>query len=99
MRDLSVFAEHAFDLILHSISNLCVPDVRPVWRECHRVLRTGGALAGEALVFGHTLTGLIAGQLDAGFAMTGFYEDFQPQPRFLVDRYLPTFLATRALKR
>jgi len=23
-------------------------------------------------------------------------EDWQPQPRFLIDRYLPTFLATRA---
>ncbi|PTN49804.1 SAM-dependent methyltransferase, partial [Achromobacter xylosoxidans] len=28
----------------------------------------------------------------------GFYEDEQPQPRFLIDRFLPTFLATYAVK-
>ncbi|MCW3465851.1 class I SAM-dependent methyltransferase [Chitinophaga nivalis] len=54
--------------------------------------------AGEALVFGHSLTDLIGGQTKAGFVLTGFYEDFQPRPRFLVDHYLPTFLATRAVK-
>ena len=32
-------------------------------------------LAGEALEFGHTLTEQIGGQLDAGFILTGFYED------------------------
>jgi len=51
---------------------------------------------GEALTFGHSLGDLIAGQLDAGFVIDRFMEDWQPQPRFLIDRYLPTFLATRA---
>ena len=46
--------------------------------------------------FGHSLTELIGGQLDAGFIIDRFMEDWQPQPRFLIDRYLPTFLATRA---
>ncbi|BCL75914.1 hypothetical protein JHS3_16500 [Jeongeupia sp. HS-3] len=146
MRDLSAFADASFDLIVHPISNLYVPDVRPVWRECRRVLVPGGALLasfynpvvfvgdrdpawleqgvvkphytlpysdvadldaealaqkrqnGEALVFGHSLTDLIAGQTDAGLAITGFYEDAQPNPRFLLDRYMPTFLATRAVR-
>ena len=51
---------------------------------------------GEALTFGHSLGELIGGQLDAGFVVERFMEDWQPQPRFLIDRYLPTFLATRA---
>lgn len=44
MRDLGVFADASFDVIFHPISNLYVPDVRPVWRECARVLTTGGRL-------------------------------------------------------
>ena len=54
--------------------------------------------AGEAVVFGHSLSDLIGGQLAAGFLLDGFYEDDAPQPRFLIDRYMPTFLATRAIK-
>ncbi len=146
MRDLSAFADASFDCIVHPISNLYVPDVRPVWRECFRVLRHGGRLLssfynpvvfvgdrapelaeqglirprfklpysdvrdlssdelaakqarGDALVFGHSLAEQIGGQLEAGFLLKGFYEDEQPQPRFLIDRYLPTFLATYAIK-
>lgn len=146
MRDLSAFADQSFDVVFHPISNLYVPDVRPVWRECFRVLRPGGSLLssfynpvvfvgdrdpalaeqglirplhalpyadvdaldpaaltakrarGEALVFGHTLQDQIGGQLDAGFVLAGFHEDRQPRPRFVIDRYLPTFLATRAVK-
>jgi SAM-dependent methyltransferase len=44
MRDLSRFADESFDLVFHPVSNLFVPDVRPVWRESFRVLRRGGAL-------------------------------------------------------
>ncbi|MTJ84111.1 MAG: class I SAM-dependent methyltransferase [Telmatospirillum sp.] len=53
---------------------------------------------GEALVFGHSLTDLIGGQLAQGFVIDGFLEDWQPSPRFVIDRFLPTFLATRARK-
>lgn len=146
MRDLSAFADASFDIVFNPISNLYVPDIRPVWRECFRVLRSGGTLLcsfynpvvfvgdrdpayleqgmirprfslpysdleqldpqvladkqarGEALVFGHGLGEQIGGQLQAGFVLTGFHEDHQPTPRFLIDRYLPTFLATRARK-
>lgn len=44
MRDLSAFADGAFDLVFHPCSNCFVEDVRPVWRECFRVLRPGGVL-------------------------------------------------------
>ncbi|EPT1736726.1 SAM-dependent methyltransferase, partial [Providencia stuartii] len=33
-----------------------------------------------------------------GFQLAGFYEDWQPNPRFVIDHYLPTFLATFAIK-
>jgi SAM-dependent methyltransferase len=44
MRDLSIFDDESLDLIVHPVSNVFVPDVRPVWREAFRVLRPGGAL-------------------------------------------------------
>ena len=44
MADLSVFGASVFDLIVHPVSNLFVPDIRPVWQEAYRVLRPGGAL-------------------------------------------------------
>ena len=44
MHDLSCFAEASFDLIVHPASNCFAPAILPVWRECFRVLRPGGAL-------------------------------------------------------
>jgi len=44
MRDLSMFPEGAFALVVHPCSNAFVPEVRPVWREAFRVLRPGGVL-------------------------------------------------------
>lgn len=44
MADLSRFGDGAFDLIFHPCSNCFVPDVRPVWSECFRVLKPGGTL-------------------------------------------------------
>ena len=142
MRDLSAFASDTFDLIVHPVSNVFVPDVRPVWREAFRVLRPGGAMLagfcnpvlyifdqerldeGELVVrhkipysdltsltdderaryvddmqpmeFGHSLTDQIGGQVDAGFVVAGFYEDVWPGT--LLHAYLPTYIATRALK-
>ena len=44
MRDLGRFADASFDLIFHPVSNLFVPELSPVWRECFRVLRPSGRL-------------------------------------------------------
>lgn len=44
MRDLSRFADGSFDLVLNPISNCFIPEVAPVWKECFRVLRSGGSL-------------------------------------------------------
>ncbi len=38
------FADGAFDLIFHPVSNCYVEEVNPIWRECFRVLRRGGVL-------------------------------------------------------
>jgi SAM-dependent methyltransferase len=142
MRDLSRFADGSFDLVFHPVSNLFVPDVRPVWREAFRVLRRGGALlagfmnpafyifgsqdeghdrlevkyrlpfsdledldpaerdrlltSDVPLEFSHTLEDQLGGQLDAGFRLTGLYEDRHRGVR-LAD-FMPTYVATRAVK-
>ncbi len=44
MADLNMLDDRTFDLIVHPVSNTFVPDVRPVWAEAFRVLRSGGAL-------------------------------------------------------
>ncbi len=146
MSDLSRFGAEQFDLIVHPCSNCFVPDVRPVWRECFRVLRAGGILlAGMAnpvrylfddermlngslevrykipysdlddlteaerrrivldpmrpLEFGHTLADQIGGQLDAGFLLSGFFEDRRAElDNDPISRFMDTFLATRAFK-
>ena len=46
--------------------------------------------------FGHTLQDQIGGQLEAGFVLTGFYEDVWPGTALA--EYMPTFAATCALK-
>jgi ubiquinone/menaquinone biosynthesis C-methylase UbiE len=143
MRDLGTFADESFDLVFHPVSNLFVPEVRPVWNEAFRVLRKGGALlAGflnpvvyvfdleladdtgevrvryslpysdatsrteeelgrqmerrEPLEFSHTLEEQIGGQIEAGFVISGFYEDrHRDDP---IAAHMPTFVATRAIK-
>ena len=44
MADLSMFSDASFDLIIHPVSVVFVPDVRSVWREAFRVLRPGACL-------------------------------------------------------
>jgi len=44
MTRLDGIDDESYDLILHPCSNCFVPDIRPVWRECYRVLRPGGVL-------------------------------------------------------
>jgi SAM-dependent methyltransferase len=44
MRDLGVFDDASFDVIVNPVSNLFCPDLAPVWTEAFRVLRPGGTL-------------------------------------------------------
>ncbi len=38
------FADGEFDLIFHPVSNCYVKEVKPIWKECFRVLKPGGSL-------------------------------------------------------
>jgi ubiquinone/menaquinone biosynthesis C-methylase UbiE len=51
----------------------------------------------EALVFGHSLTDQIGGQLDAGFMVTAMFEDTW-DVEHKMDEFLPSFIGTRAVK-
>jgi SAM-dependent methyltransferase len=42
--DLSMFADESFGMIFHPCSNCFMPIIRPIWRECFRVLRPSGVL-------------------------------------------------------
>ncbi len=146
MRDLSQLADASFDLVFHPVSNVFIPDVRPVWKEAFRVLRPGGILLsgfmnpsvflfdwelaeksgdlhvkyklpysdvtdlnateirhrqeqGEPMEFSHTLNDQIGGQIEAGFVITGFYEDrSSPEADDPTALYMATCFATRAMK-
>ena len=145
MADLSALPEAAFDLVFHPASNVFVPDVRPVWRGCHRLLRPGGELLagfvnplvflfdgaeaeatgelvarhalpysdlhslppellrakmerGELLEWSHSLEAQIGGQLEAGFVLTGLYEDRWFDDSWRLSNLAPIAIATRARK-
>ena len=54
---------------------------------------------GEPFEFSHTLEDQIGGQLDAGFVLTGLYEDgYGEGADDPPSEYMPTFIATRAVK-
>ena len=38
------FADNAFDIIVHPVSNCYIREVEPLWRECFRILKPGGVL-------------------------------------------------------
>ncbi len=143
MRDLSVFEDETFDMIIHPVSNLFVDNIRPVWKETARVLKKKGTLiagftnpllfifddqqeqkgildvkhpipsstldqlpeeevedhirSNQTIEYAHTMEDQIQGQIDAGFAITGFYEDDFGGTRIL-DQYIKTFIATKAVK-
>lgn len=52
----------------------------------------------EALTFGHSLSQLIGGQLQSGFLIKGFHESSAPVSRFLIEEYVPGFIATWSVK-
>jgi SAM-dependent methyltransferase len=146
MTDLSGFGDGTFDLIFHPISSVFVPELQPLWTECHRVLRRGGTLlsgfmnpsfflfeheeaqetgtlvarnrlpygesdpdtlstarrsaiqSGEAMEFSHSLETQIGGQLEAGFVLLGFYEDWWWDEATPLNRLSPTSMATRVVR-
>ncbi len=51
----------------------------------------------ETIEYAHTLESQIQGQINAGFAITGFYEDDFGGTRIL-DTYIKSFIATKAIK-
>ncbi len=51
----------------------------------------------ETIEYAHTLEDQIQGQINAGFLISGFFEDDFGGSRIL-DRYIKTFIATRAIK-
>ncbi|MBF6609044.1 MAG: class I SAM-dependent methyltransferase [Flavobacterium sp.] len=50
----------------------------------------------EPLIFGHSLTDQIGGQLKAGFAVTDMFEDVSGDDP--LDDFFPSFIATRSVK-
>lgn len=38
------FEDCSFDMIFHPVSNCFVEEVKPIWKECYRVLKKGGLL-------------------------------------------------------
>jgi len=140
MRDLGVFPDASFEVVVNPVSNVFCPELAPVWREAFRVLRPGGVLLagfmnpdififddealerGELVVrhplpfstldlpdaerervygdgpveFSHSLTEQIGGQLAAGFILTHLAE--APHHWGPTARYLPGYIATRAVK-
>ena len=54
--------------------------------------------AGEPLEFSHTLDEQIGGQIEAGFLIGGFYEDWWTDEARILNKYIPTFVATKAVK-
>jgi hypothetical protein len=50
----------------------------------------------SALEFGHTLYDQIGGQIDAGFLISGFYEDYRKDNP--MTKYMPSYIATKATK-
>ena len=51
---------------------------------------------GDALEHSHSITDQIGGQLEAGFHLIDLYEDHHSN--FVISEYMPTYIATRALK-
>lgn len=52
----------------------------------------------EPLVYAHSLEDQIGGQLAAGLSLTHLFEDYGREKKEAIDKHLPTYIATRALK-
>ena len=91
---------YMFDRDLDDQGTLAVKHPLP-YSDLSRWTREGRELIpekGEPLEFGHLLTDQIGGQIDAGFLIAGFYEDYWSDTATNLNKYTPTFIATLALK-
>lgn len=74
-------------------------------RELERLSYTDG------IQFGHSFSEQITGQIDAGFVLTGFYEDYHPTDNAITSyntyigetasyltKYMPIYFATKSIK-
>jgi SAM-dependent methyltransferase len=75
--------------VRHALPYSDLTDLTPDERE--RIL-----LADDPVEFGHRLDDQIGGQIAAGFVITGFYEDSDPDS--LLSAHVPEYIATRAVK-
>lgn len=146
MADLSALQTDYFDLVFNPVSTLFVPDLKPIWQACYRVLKPQGILMTgfmnpdefifdadaldhqKALVvkyplpyvehetlspeqleayrrekrmfhFSHSMEAQLGGLLEAGFIITGFYEDRRPEEDGNpIRHYMPSYYVLRALK-
>ena len=91
------------------LDDLLIEDIRQHKEQLVAILQTGLPFAlltdeerarlaeqDTPLEFGHTLADQIGGQLAAGFVLTGFYEDIDPDT--ILGRHIPSYLATKAVK-
>ena len=53
---------------------------------------------GEAIEFSHSLDDQIGGQIASGFSIAGFYEDRWSDADTSLNRYMPTSMATLAIR-
>jgi SAM-dependent methyltransferase len=56
---------------------------------------------GRAFEFSHSLEDQIGGQIEAGFIITGFFEDRDGEiekPENILSKYMPVYIATRSIK-
>ena len=60
--------------------------------------RATSTASGEGLEFSHSLDAQIGGQLAAGFRLEGFYEDRWDNEATPLNGYMPTSMATLAVK-
>lgn len=92
---------HLFDVDAWDRGELIVANKLP-WSDVESLSKEALAQRereGVPLEFGHTLDDQIGGQIDAGFMITGFYEDRYPEEADdPLSRYIATFIATRAQK-
>jgi len=88
MADLSMLDSESFDLIFHPVSNVFVEDIRPVWRECHRVLKPGGRLLAGFMnsmffLFDHE-EAETSGKLEVRYALP--FSDIKSLPKEKLDK-------------